>query len=118
MMTQHDDPQRDAVYLIRNHISLSHRNDAAFVPPTHVSMQASTQSVVLSGRTDPTVVGHQPVIAPGDARVGDSLCSCCSEHGEDSERALFVADALEYMKRWMCRYATLVRGATLEEVRD
>jgi hypothetical protein len=42
----------------------------------------------------------------------------CSEHGEDSERALFVADALEYMKRWMCRYATLVRGATLEEARD
>ena len=30
----------------------------------------------------------------------------CIEHGEDSERALMIADALEFMRRWSLRYSS------------
>jgi len=42
----------------------------------------------------------------------------CSEYGETSNRALLIADAVEFMRRWMLRYGTLAPRRTLEAVRD
>ena len=44
--------------------------------------------------------------------------NACAEYGEDSDRALLIADAVEFMRRWMLRYGTLAPRRTLEAVRD